>query len=414
MAGARGTSYLNSPLMGTRGEIKRGPMLAGLLSDPGLNDFSGWLASPDAKSLEARTLRSRKAHEALMRAQAAEAQNDNELLATMTDAEAANLFGTPRTEREARLQKIVQSDYNAKELGNRLIWTEPQKIAQAQRNANLQRTQLENYLDPLRFGLQEAQFGETQTKNLRDYFNQQALRQQAQENAVALQKFRENQIKNAELNRIQRDVFHGDTQANQGLQFILNFERMLQNKADEDANRAQRQSFKESDSNRSFYRDVAAAAAAGALPQGQIRGQFGQSFDAPTLSMLEGYARLKAQQDGLMGDVPPTTPSGPGFLRQAGAALLPQYASNFLGGMPQPPDVPLSDSEIDQESDGLWMDGANDFSAPPMAAPAMARRAQTASRPQVRPGMIVRDKRSGQLFQVKADGSIGPAPRAVR
>lgn len=129
------------------------------------NNRQAWATMPktgDMRALDQNYRRSKAAHDALMRAQAMEAEQDNAILSTATPDEMANLFGTPRTEREARLQRIVQNDSNAKIRGTYLIPDEKQKIDYQQRLAGLDNSYLQNasarlnlQQDPIAFDLQQ-------------------------------------------------------------------------------------------------------------------------------------------------------------------------------------------------------------------------------------------------------------------
>lgn len=95
-------------------------------------------------------------HDAQQRANALQSQMDNQLLSSATDDELRQArSGPPRTEREARLQRVLQDDYNARERGASMIPGPLQNLKLAQLQADLKHSQLQNYLDPLKFGLQQ-------------------------------------------------------------------------------------------------------------------------------------------------------------------------------------------------------------------------------------------------------------------
>lgn len=406
-------SYLSGPFR-TRGTGQSVPWMA----NPNYNDFSQWESSPDAQVLKSGYDRSKLAHDALMRAEAIQADDDNEILATATPDELANLFGRPRTPREARLQKIVQRDYDAKEYGARLIPNELQKVSYGQKVANLKRTNLQNYLDPLKFGLEEARFGETQTKNLRDFLNQRAQRQHAEDQLAAQERYRQAQIANAAANFVQRAQFHqgdynqraqfhNDTVANQELQAMMEMERMLQAKADDE----QRQRNFESQFNRGYFHDVARAAERGALPPDQMS-QFANRFDPATMAIIKGYANAGA--GGLAGNPTDSASSSPGYLERLRnmpipfpgipGVTIPNPFRTATGNIDAP--IDWGNDSGDGADYGNEMDMGGDFTPPPAMAARPAPAAHPAQRGGFTPGQIIRSRSTGEVFRVMPNGQL--------
>lgn len=155
--------------------------------------------------------RSRQAHRALTKARIVEADDDNALLASATPDELENLFGEPRTEREWRLQKIIQKDMDAKERGARMIPTQrdyqenARRTLQNQSLANqIANAQQQRYFTPFEHMLNQKKFDESQKER------------------AAMEKHR------ADAQKLNEDQFAAS-----------NFFRyMAQDRADEDARRA--------------------------------------------------------------------------------------------------------------------------------------------------------------------------------
>lgn len=385
------------------------------------NNRDAWADMPktaDSRVLNSTYLRSKAAHDLLMQAQAQQAEEDNNLLATATPDEQANLFGQPRTERELRLQKIVQRDINAKERGASLIPNEKQKVAYAQSLANLKRTNLANYLNPLKFGLDQDRFGETMNQNDRGYLNQLAQRQHATQQLAAQERFRQVQAKNAAANLAQRGIiqnqnfgqrqqFHVYTKANQELQAMMEYERMLQAKAEDE----QRQKNFEAGFNRDYFGTVAGAADRGALTPDQLS-QFQSAFDPGSMAILKGYANLGAGKTGWT--APGPTPGSPapsgGYLSASASGVGP------FGWMGQGSHHTQS-GDIDWGTDDYGDEGGDEFGmgsdfTPPPVAPQMAARpmapAPQRQQQQFRPGSTVRDPRTGRQFLVLPNGQFRP------
>lgn len=391
------------------------------------NNRQAWAQMPktaDMRVLDQTYKRSKAAHDLLMQAQAQEAEIDNQILNTATPDEMANLFGQPRTEREARLQKIVQKDADAKTRGVRLIPNELQKLAYGQKLANLERTRLANYLDPLQFNLQQQNFAENQTKNARNWWNQQAGRTLQQQQLTAAEAYRKQQKEKADADRAlrgffgaanfnQRQQFHGDTQANQGLSQLMQMERMLQDNAEA----AQRQKNFEAQFNRGYFGSVARAADVGALPPDQLS-QFASRFDPATMKILEGYARIGAakNQNAWTAPTTATATASPGYLSQFGnlATQIPNpsygLAQNQFSGSAaaQPLDTP-----IDWGADGDGVDDEEDFGgdvgggyapapmAPAQVAPSMAARPQANQNVQLVPPNMRGNYVEGQEYPAR-------------
>lgn len=144
------------------------------------NPFAG---NADLASLQAAGARSKAAHAALIRSNTMQDLMDNDLLQSATDDELRNLNGPPRSERERRLQMVIQKDVSAKERGAALIPTlEMLQRSNARTLANDHlASQLANdaqnrYYHPLEFNLKRDQFANTQFQQ--DFGNAHTLRQE--------------------------------------------------------------------------------------------------------------------------------------------------------------------------------------------------------------------------------------------
>lgn len=347
------------------------------------NNRTAWAQMP--KTVDQRVLastydRSQAAHNALMQAQLAEAQDDNDILATATPEEFANLFGQPRTEREARLQKIVQRDSAARERGAALIPNDAQKIAYSQKLANLRHSQLTNYLDPLKFNLAQQNFSQEQARDVQNWYNQQQQRIFQNKQLSATEKYREMQKLNAEANRTQRGQFQQQ-----------NFQQREQFHNDS------MQNFK-SEADRKYYENAADAVARGALSPQQVTQMFQKRFDPGTMAMLRGLAQRYSEANPTL-----TANSDPGFFSKLG-----QY---FGFGSPTPPPSAGNPASYDTGgfddgadfSDDYGM-GGGDFSTPPAMRP-------TGPRPTgFKPGSVKVNIRTGQQARVDENGQLVPLP----
>lgn len=347
-----------------------------------------WAQTPpsaDSRLLNQSYLRSKQAHDVLMRSQAMEAEQDNAILNSATPDELANLMGPPRTPREERLQRIVQRDVNAKNFGVRLIGTPQERLSYEQGQANLQRTNLQNYLDPLRFGLDEARFGETQDQNMRNWYNQQQQRIFQDKQLSATERYRQMQNLNAEANRRQRGEIHQQ-----------DYQQRQQMHGDRMANF-------QSEADRKYYQDVAQAAASGALSPTQVTQMFQQRFDPATMAMLRGYAQSYANENPDL-----TANKDPGFFSKLG-----QYFG--FGTAPAATAADAGGFEDDDYIDGSGMDMGADYSPVPSMG-GMPPRGPTPQRaPATQQGgaqrpLIVQNRRTGQKMRVMADGSMAPMP----
>lgn len=203
--------------------------------------FATWRQSADARSLYANTTRSKLAHNALMEAQARQAEADNHLLSTASPDELNNVFGEPRNEREARIQQIIQGDINAKERGVALIpsW----KTMQEYRHGNLANQQLENQiatgelnrqLMPKEFQLKTDTFANTKAYQQTEAEHRKALEAQAQKNlnaqierdksaqarVLTQQDFQNQRAINSEFQNMQKSVASGEMSAEDLIQAL--------------------------------------------------------------------------------------------------------------------------------------------------------------------------------------------------
>jgi len=221
-----------------------------------------------------------------MQARLAEAEEEKAILSTATQDELANLFGQPRTEREWRLQRIVQKDHDAKERGAELIPNELQAVKYAQLQAELAGQQQANKLNPLKFNLAQQQFAEQQLVHDFSFMNQQAQRNQAAAALEAEERHRAATLRNSGFDRnLSAARFEHDVER-RGLTNMLAMERMLR----ENANAADTQQHR-------LYQDAAEAAASGAIGAGDVGNLF-PGLTPQRQAVAGGYAREYARQQG--------------------------------------------------------------------------------------------------------------------
>lgn len=413
-----------------------------------------WAQMPktaDMRVLDQTAKRSKAAHDALMQAQAMEAEQDNAILNTATPDEFANLFGTPRTEREARLQRIVQKDVNAKNFGVRLMGTPDERLKYQSQQLGVQGSYLQNAAarlnlqqDPIAFAMQQRQaqadYLHGNNADLRasnsDMRAQQANTRAGEEFDFQKQYWLPNQQ--------MKQSGHDADIARSTFAQMMQAESMLQNNADRDARFAQskavaeqRQGNAEAESQRKYFENLADAAYSGALTADQL-GQFGTRFDPVSMSILHGYVKAGAEKRaGGWGSAPagPGAAKPPGYLqmlRQSPSIPLPTgplqnpffspTQTSTASAAPPAMDVQWPVNYGDEEEDSFDMGIGSQFAQPPMAPPAMVARPtarpmapapqQQQRRPFI-PGSQVRgpsrpDGTQGQLYLVLPNGRFRP------
>lgn len=383
--------------------------------------------TPDLESIALNTERSKVERDLLTRARIEQAQRDLALLrrASASPATAANLFSAPTNPQDAAVQKLVLNDMNARERGVALIpnWQQ----MQAYEKGILSNRNLQENINDSQFGrqLRGQQFTQTQQKNLFDMLNQQQLREQARANAATQERYRQAQISNAEKNRQQRDKQFGMTQAQRDFANMMATERMLQERADEEARQQ-----------RGTYHDAATAAEKGALPLPDVARLFGDVLNPETQALVEGYARqFQKGQAGYNDYIRAQAEEANRRLNEATTADAPSWYE-FWKNNPNPDTyaAPIQ-SQLDKNRDvrgRLVYDAANDrfvtvgmdepgmddeplnddlnFGAAQLFSQAPVRPVAPAAPPrgQFQEGQTVRNRRTGQVFRVQG-GQLVPA-----
>lgn len=199
--------------------------------------------NPDLDVLHANYQRSKAAHAALMHGQKTQADADNQLLQSATPDELNNLFGAPRTPREARLQQIVQSDYNAKERGTALIpsWKQIQDyqhgmLANQQLQNEIATGQQNRQFKPMAFQLEQDKFANEKSnqaasqavaKGHLTLAQQQAddsnyYRDLDYEHKLATEKAAQDRLNSQDFNQLQKNVASGEVSAEDLIQAMPN------------------------------------------------------------------------------------------------------------------------------------------------------------------------------------------------
>lgn len=387
--------------------------------------------TPDLQSIALNTERSKAARDLLTAARIEQANRDLALLrhASASPTTAANLFSAPTNPQDAAVQKLVLNDMNARERGVALIpnWQQ----MQAYEKGILSNRNLQENIEDSQFGrqLREHQFQQQQQKNLFDILNQQQLREQARQNAAAQERYRQAQISNAEKNRQQRDKQFGMTQAQRDFANMLAIERMLQDKADEEARQQ-----------RGTYHDAATAAEKGALPLPDVSRLFGDVLSPEAQALVEGYARQSGKaQAGFNDYIRAQAEDANRRLQEQVTADAPSWYQ-FWKDNPNPDTYAQAiQSQLDKNRDvrgRLMYDAANDrfvpvglddpsssgmddeplndelnFGAAPLFNQAPPRATVPAPRSEMRApfteGQTIRNRRTGQLFRVQG-GQLVP------
>jgi len=343
------------------------------------NDWRTRTPTADQRVLGLNMQRSKAAHDLLMRAQAQRAEDE---LALLRNADPASIYRVPQSPEEFRLQRIVQTDMDAKERGARMLPTEWQRLKYQSGLEDLRSQRLANYLNPLKFELDEARFGETQVRNERDWINQQQQRIHADKTLTAQEKWRQIQALNAEANRQQRERFNKS-----------GYDQRERFHQDSMAN------FK-SESDRKYYQDVAAAAAAGALTPQQVTQMFSRRFDPATMTMIRGFANRYAQDN-------PSALSpqdDPGFFTKIG---------RMIGLSSTPPAAPVDNFGYDTggydesyDDGGIDMGNGSDFAPPPPQMSGAPRGPQQGGNG----WRVLRSRQTGQMVKVGPQGQEIPVP----
>jgi hypothetical protein len=380
--------------------------------------------SAEQQAIDLITKRSQMAHDLLTRARIDEANRDIQSIQFARPDQVTNLFSRPRDAQDAALQRLVQGDINAKERGVALIpdW----KTMQAYEKGILSNLGLAEDINDSRFSrdLRSATLAQQQARDFAAMMNQQQQREHAQQQLEAQERYRQAQIGNAEANRGQRDRQFGMTQAQRDFQNMINIEKMLQERADEEARQG-----------RALYGDVSRAAERGAIPESDIATLFGSSLDPSMLGLAQGYAKqyqrgqsdfdtmLRLQAESANQQLAGADPDMREYTAQSiqrsldknrttgGRIVFDPSSGGFIPvGLSQSMDGGYGDEP--PLSDDLGLDIPMALMNAGVAAsrmPMQPRQAPVAQprRQQFSEGQVIRNRRTGQVFQVRG-GQLVP------